>query len=93
MLIFSFVCVFKPWKLTLRTDVRLEIRDNVLSQETLTNGKIRKGLTRTLKKIHGFNYTTQGLQVYRRLFFTSPLLHLTIFQKQSLIFILSMSTS
>ena len=50
MLIFSFVCVFKPWKLTLRTEVRLEIRDNVLSQETLTNGKIRKGLTRTLKE-------------------------------------------
>lgn len=50
MLIFSFVCVFKPRKLTLRTDVRLEIRDNVLSQETLTNEKIRIGLTRTLKE-------------------------------------------
>ena len=31
-------------------DVRFEIRDNVLSQETLTNGKIPKGLTRTLKE-------------------------------------------
>ena len=48
---YFLVCLcFQTLETDATHDVRLEIRDNVLSQETLTNGKIRKGLTRTLKE-------------------------------------------